>query len=65
MRIDRLIMTGFGRFQGRTLELEPGLNILYGPNEAGKTTVQKFILGMLYGFKKRGQRRDYTEDAAR
>jgi DNA repair exonuclease SbcCD ATPase subunit len=65
VRIERLIMTGFGRFRGRTLQLEPGLNVLYGPNEAGKSTVQRFLLGMLYGFKKRGQRRDYTEDAAR
>lgn len=58
-------MTGFGRFQGRILELEPGLNVIVGPNEAGKTTVQKFILGMLYGFKKRAQRRDFTADVAR
>ncbi|MGE5673475.1 MAG: AAA family ATPase [Mycobacterium leprae] len=65
MRIDQLMLTGFGRFQGRRLDLAPGLNILAGPNEAGKTTIQKFILGMLYGFKKRSLRRDYTDDADR
>lgn len=65
MRIDRLLLTAFGRFQGQAFDLGPGLTILYGHNEAGKTTVQKFILGMLYGFKKRSSRRDYTEDAAR
>lgn len=65
MRIDELILTGFGRFQGRRLPLSPGLNLIYGPNEAGKSTIGKFIYGMLYGFKKQSQRRAYTPDAAR
>lgn len=65
MRIDRLVLTGFGRFQGRTLDLSPGLNLIYGTNEAGKTTLQRFILGMLYGFQKKAARRSFTEDAAR
>lgn len=65
MRIEQLILTAFGRFHGRTLTLGPGLNLLYGPNEAGKSTVQRFISGMLYGFKKRGQRREFTEEALR
>ncbi|MFZ5817541.1 MAG: AAA family ATPase [Bacillota bacterium] len=65
MRIDRMILTAFGRFQGRTIDLGPGLTIIYGENESGKSTIQKFLLGMLYGFKKRGLRREYTEDAAR
>ncbi len=60
-----MLLTAFGRFQGRSLELKPGLNILYGENESGKTTIQKFLLGMLYGFKRRSLRREYTEDAAR
>mgnify|MGYP000017346205 CR=1 FL=1 len=65
MRLQRLILHGFGRFQGLTLDLAPGLNVVYGPNEAGKSTIQAFLLGMLYGFKKRAQRRDYTPDLAR
>jgi len=65
VRIDRLGLSAFGRFHDRVLELKPGFNIIYGENEAGKTTVQKFILGMLYGFKKRAQRRDYAEDVFR
>lgn len=65
MRLERLMLTAFGRFGGLTLDLRPGLNIIYGQNEAGKTTIQKFVLGMLYGFKKRSLRREYTEDLAR
>jgi hypothetical protein len=65
VRIDELHLAAFGRFHGRRLALSPGLTVLYGPNESGKSTVQKFLLGMLYGFKKPGQRRDYTADAPR
>ncbi len=65
MRLQRLILTAFGRFQGRTVELGPGLNVIYGPNEAGKSTLQQFLCGMLYGLKKPGQRRSYTAELAR
>lgn len=50
MRIIRLGLHGFGKFQNRTLELSSGLNVIYGKNEAGKSTLLRFILGMLYGF---------------
>ncbi|MFZ5823823.1 MAG: AAA family ATPase [Bacillota bacterium] len=65
MRLERLMLTAFGRFNGLELELKPGLNLLYGQNESGKTTIQQFIRGMLYGFKKRSLRREYAEEAAR
>ncbi|MEO7423900.1 MAG: AAA family ATPase [Fibrobacteria bacterium] len=35
--IDRLILTGFGRFTHAVFELD-GVTLVYGPNEAGKTT---------------------------
>src|SRR3981189_3056791 len=31
-------------------ELSAGLNVFYGPNEAGKTTLMQFARAMLYGF---------------
>ncbi len=37
----------------RSLLLRPavdGLNVIYGPNEAGKTTVMEFVRAILYGF---------------
>jgi DNA repair exonuclease SbcCD ATPase subunit len=66
VRVQRLGLQGFGRFLNFDLELGPGLNLIYGLNEAGKTTLLKFILGMLYGFKKSGgQGKEYTEDQER
>ncbi len=30
--------------------LSEGLNVIYGPNEAGKSTLRHFVLGVLFGF---------------
>lgn len=54
MRIDRLDLTGFGRFSGRSIAFGPGFNLVHGPNEAGKSTLLSFIELMLYGAKKEG-----------
>lgn len=39
----------YGRLQRAELRLEPGLNLIYAPNEAGKSTWSSFIRTMLYG----------------
>lgn len=39
----------YGRLQQAKLRLEPGLNLIYAPNEAGKSTWSSFIRTMLYG----------------
>lgn len=63
MIIKELLLTSFGKFKGKSITLENGLNIVYGENEAGKTTVHKFIEGMLFGFFKPYIRRKiYTDD---
>ncbi|HVB09675.1 MAG TPA: AAA family ATPase [Bacillota bacterium] len=51
MIIRRLDLEGFGRFRGRTVDLAPGLSVLFGPNEAGKSTLHAFLDGMLFGFR--------------
>ncbi len=50
MIIKRLEITAFGKFTNKTIELKPGLNLIFGNNEAGKTTLHAFIEGMLYGY---------------
>lgn len=57
MKIKELYLKGFGRFKDKRVLLEDGLNIIYGPNEAGKSTLHKFIEGMLFGFVKPGVKR--------
>ena len=43
MNITRLRLTDFRRHAELDIELKPGLNIVRGPNEAGKSTVQRAI----------------------
>lgn len=48
MRIHTMTAT-FGQLEGKTLRLEPGLNVITAPNEWGKSTWCAFLLAMLYG----------------
>lgn len=50
MKIKRLILTAFGKFSNRTIEVSDGFNLFYGENESGKTTIENFIEGVLFGF---------------
>ena len=43
MRIKTLSLTELRRYRDRTFELAPGLTIVRGPNEAGKSTIQRAI----------------------
>ncbi len=56
MHLDELEVRGFGKLKGLTVTLIDGMNIIYGCNEAGKSTLQWFIKGMLYGLKSGRQR---------
>ena len=38
MVIRRLKIKNFGKIRNRDMELIPGINVLYGENESGKTT---------------------------
>jgi len=51
VKITGLEIDGYGVWTGLKLEgLGDGLNVLYGPNEAGKTTLLQFVRSALYGF---------------
>ncbi|MEU8205817.1 AAA family ATPase [Streptosporangium sp. NPDC049046] len=51
MRIDRLDLTAFGPFTQLTLDLSaPGVHLVSGPNEAGKSTALRALDQLLFGF---------------
>ncbi len=52
MTINKLELRNFGKFKDRSVELQDGLNVMYAPNETGKSTLAGFIRYMLYGFPK-------------
>ncbi|MCG8483321.1 MAG: AAA family ATPase, partial [Clostridia bacterium] len=50
MRIDKASVDHFGKIKQCELEFKEGINIIYGENESGKSTLLAFIKTMLYGF---------------
>lgn len=54
MRLMEAEIDGYGQLHNEKIDLDAPVTILYGPNEAGKSTVFGFIRTMLYGFAKRG-----------
>ena|GEM_PF-1298439 len=48
MKIRKTRVESYGKMKDRTFELEPGLNVFYGPNEAGKSTLRSFITMTLF-----------------
>lgn len=52
MKIDKLHLRDFGQFHEKDITLAPGINVVYGANEAGKSTIKDFIVDMFYGIDK-------------
>lgn len=51
MRITEIHVGNYAAWRNLHLRLtQAGLTVLYGPNEAGKSTLMKIIRGVLYGF---------------
>ena len=48
MKINKLTAS-FGKLENESLSFHPGLNVIYAPNESGKSTWCAFIRAMLYG----------------
>ena len=53
MKIQRLELKAFGHFSGQVLDfasLAPGLHLVYGHNEAGKSSAMRALHAWLFGF---------------
>ena len=52
LKINKLKINSFGKIKNKELEFNDGINILYGNNEAGKSTILNFIINSFYGISK-------------
>ncbi|MGX7419168.1 AAA family ATPase [Carnobacterium gallinarum] len=50
MKIKTIEIYGYGKWVNQTFDLAEGMQIFYGKNEAGKSTLMSFIHSILFGF---------------
>lgn len=62
MQIKEADIFQFGKLQNKNISFEPGMNVIYGKNEAGKSTLHSFLYAMLFGMEK-GRGRSSATDA--
>lgn len=61
MKLLETIIKNFGKFSRKSWEFTEGINVIYGENESGKTTLYTFIKSMLFGLE-RGRGRASLND---
>jgi len=64
MKIRELNIKNFGKLSDKTIRFPDGINIIYGENESGKSTIHTFIKSMLFGLE-RGRGRAANNDTFR
>lgn len=52
MRIRHINIRNFGQFHNKEYTFSKGLNVVYGGNESGKSTLHTFLIAMLFGMEK-------------
>jgi DNA repair exonuclease SbcCD ATPase subunit len=48
MLVSQIILKGFGKFEEFRADFSPGLNVIKGPNEAGKSTLAEAVTAALF-----------------
>ena len=61
MKIEKLKINGYGQLSNREINLSPGINVIKGYNEAGKSTLLSFISSSLYGIDKNKNGQNISE----
>ncbi len=61
MRINKLKINGFGKLKNKEINLSNGINVVFGENESGKSSMLKFISSMLYGASKNKNGKDISD----
>ncbi|MBR2744514.1 MAG: AAA family ATPase [Clostridia bacterium] len=61
MKINRLKINSYGNLKNKDIEFKDGINLVYGENEKGKSTLLNCIVNMLYGTSKNKKGRDISD----
>lgn len=61
MKINKLKINSYGKLKNREIEFRDNINIVYGKNESGKSTLLKFIQNSFYGISKNKKGKEYSD----
>ena len=61
MKIKNVKINNFGKLENKEIEFEDNINLIYGENESGKSTLLKFISSMFYGASKNKNGKNITD----
>lgn len=61
MKIENLKINSFGKLKDKEINLSDGINLIYGNNEAGKSTMLKFIENTFYGTSKNKKGKSFSD----
>lgn len=61
MNINKLKINSYGKLKDKEINLNKGINIIYGKNESGKSTLLNFIINTFYGISKNKKGKEYSD----
>ena len=61
MKINKLKINSYGKLKNKEIEFKNNINIVYGKNESGKSTLLKFIQNSFYGISKNKKGKEYSD----
>ena len=61
MKINNIKINSYGKLKEKEIKLKDVINILYGKNEAGKSTLLRFIINSFYGISKNKKGKEYSD----
>jgi len=61
LKINKLKINSYGKLKEKEINLKDGINIIYGKNESGKSTLLRFIINSFYGISKNKKGKEYSD----
>ena len=61
MKIENIKINSYGKLKNKEIDLSDGINVIYGKNEAGKSTLLKFIQNIFYGTSKNKKGKSFSD----
>jgi len=61
LKINKIKINSYGKLKEKEIKLKDGINIIYGKNESGKSTLLNFIVNSFYGISKNKKGKEYSD----